>query len=163
MAGPDTKDYAYGAGWIKDLITIYGRTWGDLAIGWKSMLDRMQRDSYTPVTYISDVTHLWEQWVRNVMLLGHPAGRWLHGGDQISTLFFMVDADGGYGNAKLAPIPYGVDPALELDPIVLQSATGKHQEKKRVIAGITSDGSSSGCSSRTLAKSARATTHRWSP
>jgi hypothetical protein len=138
MAG-SARDSQYGAGWIKDLVTVYGRTWGDLATGWSSMLDRMQHDDYTAGKYVADVSKLWEQWIRNVSLLGYPAARWYQGGDHISTLFFVVDHYGGYGNAKVAAIPYGVHPDAKIDEIVLKDAAGNAQQHK-VHAEITPDG-----------------------
>jgi hypothetical protein len=125
--------------YLKDVGSVYQKIWMDQITTWDSALQKVESGKYSTGQFVSDVVRSWDQWARDLWLLGFPLSRWLEQGEQIPSVGFIVDDVAQCTDPKEVPLPLETDPTLPPQVAVTLTNNGGPLCPSNIEAKITDD------------------------
>lgn len=122
--------------YLKDLGVAYQKVWTDQLATWGSALDKIESGNYSAGQWIADIARSWDQWAKDVWLLGFPLQRFGQG-EQIPTVAFVVDPAAECADPKQVPLPVAVSAGLTPAANVITPAGGSLSSN--ITAAISED------------------------
>jgi len=134
------KPPRWGLRYLKDVGVVYQKIWADQVAAWDAVLTKAESGNYTAGEWVGDVARMWDQWARDVWLLGFPLRRWAQEGDQIPVVAFVVDAAAQGADPKEVPLPVGVGEKIQATPQGFSTPSTGPLTKEHIACKISDDG-----------------------